>query len=241
MILLLHDSIPGLYGRRWNHVRPVVYSRLDEVPALLLADPNALSTPTHQQRSWAETATGAQPDLDYDGQGQHTNLPEERIPDENEAEDGGGSGGDQEQEVTEGEVNAAKTIQNAYRRHRERKHSVQDSAAKKIQAAYLRHLKRKNVIRKGTDATQARYWHLLRKRSMEMEWTKDSRYYLLFRVPLAYILVCLDTIGAFAESGKKEAKKRMGTEDHRSLEDLMDNIQQHRYDSVDRTSHLGSI
>ncbi|KAF9644922.1 hypothetical protein BDM02DRAFT_822801 [Thelephora ganbajun] len=62
----------------------------------------------------------------------------------------------------------------------------------------------------GIDATQAHYWRLLRK-----------------RVPLAYILVCLDAIKAFAESEKKEAKKRVMTEDDKNLEELMETLDKH--------------
>jgi hypothetical protein len=200
----------------------VVYGRLDEVPALLLADPSVLRAPAQQQRLRVGGATAVQPGSDHDGQEQGINAPQERITEENEVEEGTGSGGDPKQEIDEGMVKAAKTIQDAYRVAMERKRAVRDSAAKKIQAAYLRHLKRKSIVRKGIDATQARYWHLLRKRSMEMEWTKESRYHLLFRVPLAYILVCLDVIGEFVESKKKEAKKRMATEGDKDLEELME-------------------
>ena len=225
---MLHESIPEPYGPRWNHVRTVVYGRLDEVPTLLLADPSVLKVLAQQQRLRVGGATIVQPDSYYGGQGQGINMPQERITEENEVEERTGSGGDHKQEIDERVVGAAKTIQNAYRRHLGRKRAVRDNAAKKIQAAYLRHLKRKSVVRKGIDATQARYWHLLRKRSMEMEWTKGSRYYLLFRVPLAYILVCLDVIGEFIESKKKESKKRMATEDDRDLEELMEALHQQR-------------
>ena len=81
---------------------------------------------------------------------------------------------------------------------------------------------RKSIVRKGIEATQAQYWHLPRKRSMEMKWSKKSRYYLLFRVPLAYVLVCLDTIKPFIESEKKEAKKWTITGHHIRLEELME-------------------
>jgi len=230
MILLLHEGVPGPFVRRSNHIRPVVYSRLEDVPTLLLADPNASGTHARQQRSRVEAAMRAQPDGDHGGRGQRVNAPQERVAEEHEAEEEAGSGRDHEQEIDGGMVKAAKTIQDAYRRHLARQRAVRDGEAKKIQAAYRRHLKRKNVVRKGIDATQARYWHLLRKRSMEMEWTKGSRYYLLFRVPLAYILVCLDVIGEFVESKKKEAKKRMATEDDRDLEGLMETLHQHRCD-----------
>jgi len=229
MILLLHDSIPGPYGRPLNHIRTVSYGRLEEVPTLLLADPSTLRAPAQHQRWRVGGAVTEQPDSGYDGQEQGVNIPQERIAEENEAEEGTGSSGDHEPDTADKrKVEAAKAIQIAYRRHLGRKRAIRDGAAKKIQAAYLRHLKRKSIVRKGIDATQARYWHLLRKRSMEMEWTKESRYNLLFRVPLAYILVCLDVIGGFVESKKKESKKRMTTEDNRGLEELMDAVQQQR-------------
>lgn len=181
-----------------------------------------------------------QPGSSHDGQGQGINMPEERIAEENEVEEGTGSDGDHEQETDERMIKAAKTIQDAYRRHLGRKRAVRDGAAKKIQAAYLRHLRRKSTVRKGIDATQARYWHLLRRKSMEVEWTKESRYHLLFRVPLAYILVCLDVIGEFVESKKKESKKRMTTEGEKDLEERMEVLREQRCDSVDCTSCIRS-
>jgi hypothetical protein len=234
LILLLHESIPGSYGRRWNQVRPVIYGQLDEVPALLLADPSATRTITHQRQPRAGAAIGAQPDDDYDRQEQGANVPQERIAEENEAEEGVGSREDRGQEVDEKLVNAAKTIQNAYRRYSERQRIIRHDAAKRIQTAFLRYVKRKKVVRKGIDATQARYWQLLRNRSMGMKWTKDSRYYLLFRIPLAYILVCLDVVGGFVESKKKEAKKRVTAEGDKDLEESMEALQQYRCGIVDR-------
>jgi len=111
------------------------------------------------------------------------------------------------------------------------------NATKVVQDAYRRHLKRKKMVRRGIEATRAHYWRLLRARSMEMEWSKDSQYYLLFRVPLAYILACLDTVKAFIESEKKEAKKRLMIEDHADLEGSMEALNQFRYDSIDFALH----
>lgn len=101
-------------------------------------------------------------------------------------------------------------------------------AAKKIQATYRRHLKRKDVVLKGIDATQARHWDLLRKRSTEMEWPKNSRYYVLFRVPLGSILACLDTLGGFFSNGKGRAKKQRTKADHQDYEALTKVLDQHR-------------
>jgi hypothetical protein len=237
MTLLLHDSIPGRYERRCNHVRPVIYGRLDEIPALLMADPNVSSTPLYQQRSRVGVAMRAQPSCDYNGQGQRADMSRERIADENETGKGACSDGNHEQEFEERMVNAAKAIQDAYRRRLKQRRA---DAARKIQTAYRHYLERKSVVSQEVDAPQARYWYLLRMRSLGMEWSKGSRYYLLFRVPLAYILVCLDIIQAFVESEKKKAKKRVMTEDHRDLEELMKVLVHHRCDSVDYTLYDGS-
>jgi hypothetical protein len=201
---------------------------------LLLADPAVARNTTHPQQSRVEAVMGAQPDGDYDGQGQRTDMPQERITEGNGAEEEAGSGGDREQQVDERLVKAAKIIQKAYRHRLEQQRALRDNKAKKIQVAYLRYLKRKKIVRKGIEATQARYWQLLRKRSMEMKWTKDSQYHLLFRVPLAHILVCLDVIGEFVESKKKKAKKRVTAEGDKDLEESMEALQKYRCDGIDR-------
>jgi len=88
---------------------------------------------------------------------------------------------------------------------------------------------------KSINATQAQYWDDLRKNSMEMELSKDSQYYLLFRVPLAYILIRLDAIATFARSKKDEANKRLMAPGHMGTEDLMETIAQYRHDCIDST------
>jgi hypothetical protein len=235
MILLLHATTPHPYRQLSRHIRSVSYDRLNEVPKLLLSTtPSALKTGvtlTLPQRSRVKVATRAQPDSDYDEQGQQKHIdsmPQGRIHDEKEAGAVTASG-DYEEEIDETLVNAARVIQDAYRHYCERKRTP---AARKIQAAYRRYLKRKRATRKGIDATQAQYWEILRRESTETEWSKDSQYYLLFRVPLAYILVCLDAIKSFAESGKKETKKLLMIADHRSIEEHMGAIDQYGYDSV---------
>lgn len=120
----------------------------------------------------------------------------------------------------------AKKVQAAYRQHLERIRPVWNSTAVKIQVAYRRYLKRKSIVPTRIDAAQANYWRLLRERSVEMEWPNDSRYYLLFRVPLAYILVCLDRIEALFKSGKKGGTKKTTL---------------HRYDNVDCILYLGPV
>ena len=230
MVLLVHNTIPGPYEQQLEYVRLVSYNTLDEIPRLLLQTAPSASrisvTPAHQERQSVEVGPGVRPDGDNDGQAQqeHIEMPQESIADGKEVE-AVTSSGDHEEENDETRANAAKTIRDAYRRHLEQKRG---GAAHKIQVAYRRYLKRKNAVRQGIHATQAHYWHLLRKRSLEMGWSKDSRYYILFRFPLAYILVCLDMIKAFAESEKKDAKERMVTEGDKVLGELMEAFSQHR-------------
>jgi len=232
LILLLHTGTPSSDKRQSKHIRPVFYNRLDEVHDLLFSIIPSTSrsdaAPTDKRPSRGNGETG-----NRGGQGQqkHVGIPQGRI-----AGGKGAVGVAHEEEFSQARVNAAKIVQGAYRRHLERKRV---EAARKIQVTYRRHLK-KAVVNEGVDAAQAHYWHLLRKRSTKMRWPKDSRYYLLFRVPLAYILVCLDTVKAFVESEKKEAKKRMMTEDHGGLEELMEALNQYRCDGADYTSDRGS-
>ena len=222
IILLLHIGTIGPHEPGPKHVRPVYYNTLDEVPELLLSTTlSALridTTPAHQRWPRVGTATGVRPDSNHGRQRQQKRIEmrEERVVDGKEAAVAIPSGSCEEK-ISGTRVNAAKVMQ----------------------AAYHRHLKGKGTIREGIDAIQVQYWRLLRKRSMEMEWTQDSRYYLLFRVPLAYILVCLDTIKAFTESEKKQAKKRMGTEDHRGLEELMEALNQYRYEGTGHPLYRG--
>jgi len=60
------------------------------------------------------------------------------------------------------------------------------------------------------------------------------------RDPLAYVLECLDVIKAFAESEKKEAKRRRGVESGEKLEELKETLNKHRCDGVDCTLCQGS-
>ena len=258
IVLLLHADIPGPDGWRSEYVRPVSYDSLDEVPELLLSTtPSALragATITCQRRPRIEVETGWQPYGNHDGQWEQVlaDIPSEMISDGEEAEVAT-PGLDYEEEIDEAATNAAKVIQDAYRHYLERRRA---GAARKIQIAYRRHLewkravagstlathhlKRKSVVRVGVGAIHVRYWRLLRKRSVEMLWSKNSRYYLLFRVPLGYILVCLDVIKTFAESEKKEAKKQVMTADNRDLENLMEALDRYRYDGVDCVLDKGS-
>ena len=223
MVLLAHTVLPDPCEQRQKYVRLVFYRRLDDVPKLLTGALSALTssaTSTRQQRPRVEVATGARPDGDHKGQGHHQRIDDvlqEGVAEGKEAEVVTSSG-DHEEEIDEALVNAAKVIQDAYRRH----------------------LKRMSVVRTGIDENQAHYWQLLRQMSTEMEWPKDSQYYLLFRVPLAYILVCLDAIKTFIDSEDDVGKKRLNTGAYQDIDDLMDALTKYRYDNVDCPLYSGS-
>ena len=241
MVLLAHTVLPDPCEQRPKYVRLVFYRRLDDVPKLLTGALSALTssaTSTRQQRPRVEAATGARPDGDHEGQGHQQridDIPQEGVAEGNEAEVVPSSG--DHEEIDETLSNAAKVIQDAYRHHLERKRTP---AVRKIQAAYRRHLKRMSVVRTGIDENQAHYWQLLRQRSTEMEWSKDSRYYLLFRVPLAYILACLDAIKAFIDSEDDAGKKRLNAGAYQDIDDLMEALTKYRYDNIDCALCSGS-
>ena len=240
MILLAHIDLPGSYERRPKCLRLVPYRRLDDVPKLLMGDPTALANVTipRKPRQRVEAATVVRPDGDHRGHDQQKRIddtPQENVAEGKDVEAAGIA--DHEEEIDESRVNAAIVIQDAYRRHLDRKRTP---AVRKIEAAYRRYLKRKNVVRKGIDATQVQNWELLRKKSLKMKWTKDSRYHLLFRLPLADILTCLDTIKGMTESEKKKANKRLNSSNNQDLDDVMDLITKIRCDSVDYVLDPGS-
>ena len=105
---------------------------------------------------------------------------------------------------------------------------AQTNAAKTIQAAYRRYSKRGDIVPDGADASQIHYWQLLGRRSREMKWPKNSQYYILFRVPLGSVLVCLDVIGRFFESEKTRAKKQMRNANRVVMEALKEALNRHR-------------
>jgi len=230
MILLLHATIPNPRGQRLECVRPVSYDTLDGIPQLLISmAPPVLRTsvtPVHQGRQRVEVETGRKPDGGKDRQTQqeHVEMPPEQIAD-GEGADAVTAWVDHEEKIDEDLVNAARVIQDAYRRHWERKRTT---AVRKIQATYRRYLKWKVVVHQGINTVQAHYWQLLRKRSLAMGWSKDSRYYILFRFPLAYILVCLDVIKTFVESKKEDAKERVVAGRGKDLEELKEALSQYR-------------
>ena len=230
MVLLLHKAIPSRHGRWSEHVFTVTYDSLDEVPELLLSKaPRAV-------RAGGPRAQEQQQRIEsHDEQRQPTptETSREEIVESKEAEVDRPDP-HREQEFTEDQADASKLTQDAYRHDFEQNRAA---AAQKIQAAYRRHLQRKEVARRGVDEVQARYWRLLRQSSREMEWSKDSRYYILFRVPLADILVCLDTIGSFFQSGKKEANKRMGGAQQKDYHELIEVSNRYRYDRILTARH----
>jgi hypothetical protein len=243
MILLLHKDIPGRDGGWSEHVCPITYYTLCDVPRLLLSKtPSAIRTGItcgqHQQQH-AEGAMETQPDRHHDQQRRPkpVDTPWKGVAESKETEaDRPGSQHKQEFD-SKIRINAAKVIQDAYRAYRRHFEQKRASAARKIQAAHRRHLKRKNAVHKEIIESQAQYGHLLHMRSREMEWSKDLQYYLLFRVPLADILESLNTIGAFFQSEKKRANKRTVDPQNMDHGELMKAVDQYRYESVDCTLH----
>ena len=233
MILLLRDTASGPPEGLSEHVRPVIYHSLYRVPKQLLSNaPNVMRTiitRALQQPPRVGPTTGVKPDHDRQEQWTLVNTPQEKVADD-KGEEAEAFDGDHEQEVDEIQDDAADAMQEVDRHRLEQERAV---AARKIQVIYRRYLKRKNVVRKGIDETQAHFWHLLRERSTEMKWSKGSQYYLLFRVPLADILVCLDVIGAFFESKKKDASKRMKEAHNKELDELMEARSEYRYGNID--------
>ena len=142
---------------------------------------------------------------------------------------------DRERESYETQFNTGKMIQEAYRAHCRRLEQRKADAARKIQTAYRRHLRRKEIVRDRIGTARTHVWHLLRTRSMEMEWPRDSQYYLLFRVPLGYILVCLDTIEAQFESEIKDLRKLKDDANHEDLEEPAETLCRYRCGNADCT------
>ena len=106
--------------------------------------------------------------------------------------------------------------------------AVRVCAADKIRAAYSCYLKRKDVVLKGIDVAQADRWCSLRQRSKEMEWPKNSQYYILFRVPLGSVLACLDTIARFLSSEKVKVSRRVMKAGGKGLEAAMEDFKKLR-------------
>ena len=240
MILLLHGTTPRQLVRWSGPIREVTYRELDRVPELLLRKiPSATRanvTRAHHQQPRVHANTGAGPSSDRNGQVRQAipDLTRKIIHGEDAAADVPDR--DRERENYETQVNATKVIQAAYRAHRRRLERRKADAARKIQAAYHLHLRRKEIDRDRIGEARTRFWHLLRTRSKEMEWPRDSQYYLLFRVPLGYILVCLDAIEALFGSEIKVLRKLIGDDaDHEDLEELAEALYRYRCGSIDCT------
>ena len=235
MILLLHKAIPGSHRRWSDHVFPVAYDTLDGVPKLLISKvPSTVRsgiTRIPQQQHHVEGVAEGQFDHDRHPQSTPIDAPRKEVSDTKAAKVNR-SDSNHEQEYDKIRVKAAKVIQSAYHAYRHRLERKQVIAARKIQAAYHRYLTRRDIVRNGIDEIQVRFWTLLRERSREMKWPKDSRYYLLFRVPLGDILVCLNTIGKFLTSSKKEVNKRITDTENKGQWCFVKAGDQYRYDRV---------
>ena len=131
----------------------------------------------------------------------------------------------QEAEPQDGDVSGGQHNSGDGERGQERStasYETRVDAAKTIQGIYRRHLRRKDAVPKGIDVAQADRWRSLRQSSKEMEWPKNSQYYILFRVPLGSVLACLDTIAGFLSSEKGRANQKMKKAGGKDLEAAME-------------------
>jgi hypothetical protein len=209
LILLLYSKSPRPYGWESKFARPVIYDRLEDViSGIAFQTSKHLDGPPMFHPSQFNTvATDSQVYGNHGG-----DREQEDVPHESAMED------DNEQDLIVQDSHEGPTPEL----------QAKIDAARKIQAAGIRHLERKKAIPTGIHATRARFWSQLQARAAGMTWGSSSRYKLILQGPLVHILVCLDVIGAAADSAKRDVKKRSKTAHHRELEELMESQARYR-------------
>ena len=203
MVLLVHTRAPKYQGWVSRYVRTVMYENIEEIPDRL----RTKATGRTDARVPADPPPGVttaeehpiEPDND-DGQQKHPDLPEEDVLNSSGGEPPVDDGGQEEVSASPEEIRAALTIE----------------------AAYHRVMTQKKEVLKGSDATRARLWFLLRDRASSMELPRYTRYKLLMQGPLVHVLVCLDGIKMFADQTTRDSRKQLQGDDHRRLEELME-------------------
>lgn len=207
LILLIHSKAPWPFGWRASFARLVVYDRLEDISS-------GVAFQTSKQVGEQTLPYPGQPmavAVDNQVHGNHDGTHEQDIPLENIAED------DHEQDLESQEDHEVQTPEL----------QAKNDAARKIQTACTRHLERKKAVPTGIHAVRARFWSQLQARAAEMTWNHPSRYKLILQGPMVHVLVCLDLLGAAADSAKREVKKRAKVAHHEELEELMES--QKRY------------
>jgi len=209
LVLLLYSKSPRPYGWKSNFARPVIYDRLEDViSGIAFQAPNHLDGPfMSQPGQFNTTVADNQVDENHDRERE-----QEDSHHENAMED------DNEQDLMEQEVHEVQTPEL----------QAKIAAARKIQAACVRHLERKKAVPTGIQATRARFWNQLQTRAAGMAWSRPSRYKLILQGPLVHVLVCLDVIGAAADSEKRDVKKRSKVAHHEELEEVMESQARYR-------------
>jgi len=211
LVLLLYSKSPRPYGWKSNFARSVIYDRLEDVisgTAFQTQTPNHLDGPFVSQPSqFSTTVAHNQVDENYDREREQEDAHHENV-----VED------DNEQDLMEQESHEVQSPEL----------QAKIAAARKIQAACVRHLERKKAVPTGIQATRVRFWNQLQTRAAGMAWNRPSRYKLILQGPLVHVLVCLDVIGAAADSAKRDVKKRSNVAHHAELEEVMESLARYR-------------
>ena len=208
LILLLHSKSPWPYGWRTSFARLVVYDRLEDISSgAAFQASKQVGEPTLPHPGQPMTVV-----VDNQAHGNHDGTHEQDVPLENVADD------DHEQDLEPQEDHEVQTPEL----------QAKNDAARRIQAACTRHLERKKAVPTGVHAIRARFWGQLQARAAGMTWNHPSRYRLILQGPMVHVLVCLDLLGAAADSAKREVKKRAKVAHHEELEELMESQKRYR-------------
>ena len=207
LILLLHSKSPRPHGWRANFARLVVYDRLEDIlSGVAFRTSKQVVEPTLPHPGQPMAVVVDKVHENHDG------THEQDIPLENVADD------DHEQDSESQEDHEVQTPEL----------QAKNDAARRIQAACTRHLERKKAVPTGIHAIRARFWGQLQTRAAGMTWSHPSRYRLILQGPMVHVLVCLDLLGAAADSAKREVKERAKVAHHEELEELMESQKRYR-------------
>ncbi|EMD41416.1 hypothetical protein CERSUDRAFT_89982 [Gelatoporia subvermispora B] len=203
-LIQLHDLAKTNSNQRaLEHVRRVIYQTIEDIPALLRrqkvalrADAAPFAPALREQTTAVNTQSDEKPEEEqaiYAAEGKDLAREEEPIADDVAA------GGEGQVAVvpTQTEVDAARTIQVAYRRHLSTRRGAATSTAE-------------DLMRRIFTACQAR--------SQQLQWL-CRRYKMLFLGPLPHLLVCLEMMHGYIFTAKDQAKKRLRKVEHRELEE----------------------
>ena len=209
LILLLRSKSPRPYGWKSNFARPIIYDRFEDITSgRALQVPKQADGPSIFHPSPASTMVADnQIDESHDAEdGQEDTLHEDVVEE------------DHEQDPAAQEDHEVQTPES----------QAKVDAARRIQAACILHLTRKKAIATGVHAIRTRFWNQLETRAAGMIWSRSSTYKLILRGPVVHVLVCLDVLGAAADSVKRDVKKRSKVAHHEELEELMESQERYR-------------